>query len=82
MSYWKNQLVARDSSYEIEIAAKIIAVQFARAYHFSFRMLGFKIDGPVQVLGDDDGRTNQNCALMKNSREAHIPISHDERSNR
>ena len=36
MSYWKNHLVARYPSYQIDIVAKSIAAQFARAYYFSF----------------------------------------------
>ena len=47
MSYWNNQHVAECASYGTEIAARSIAVQFAIAYHFSFWMLGFKIDGQV-----------------------------------
>ena len=52
--YSKMQKTVETSTYGSELVAARIATEFAMEYRYYVRMLGYELDGPVNMLGDNN----------------------------
>jgi hypothetical protein len=52
--YSKMQKTVETSTYRSEMVAARIATEFALEFRYNIRMLGFEVDGPIKLLGDNN----------------------------
>ena len=73
--YAKKQNTVESSTYGSELVAGRIAVEMAIEFRYIFRMLGAKIDGPVQLLGDNRGMIQSSGLMSSQLKKKHNAIA-------